>query len=263
MKGIKKYLRIFLISVQGSLQYRGSALGSVLLYTLFISTFFFLWRAIYARGASFGYTLPQIVWYMCVAELIIFGGRANVFEKLSDDVKTGDIVYPLVRPASYIAMQAATAIGEAAFTFLTTSITGVALGLLLVGPIPGFRLATFPLILLSMLLGILLTTFISMSLAFSAFKLEENRSLAFLYNKFVFMLGAFIPVEFMPGWLQSIVRFLPFPYVSWVPCRLAVAFSWDFFAWAVPMQALWLLGAVLLVSFIYQKCMRTLQAQGG
>ena len=38
------------------------------------------------------------------------------------------------------------------------------------------------------------------------------------------MLGMFIPVEFLPGWLQTITRYLPFSYMTWAPARLIVAF---------------------------------------
>ena len=51
---------------------------------------------------------------------------------------------------------------------------------------------------------------LSMCLGLTAFFLEENSGLRFIYSKLVFMLGTFLPLEFLPGWLANIARCLPF-----------------------------------------------------
>jgi len=260
---MKKYAMIYKISVVNAFQYRGNALTGLLFYTLFIATFFFLWTAIYKNGAVNGYTLTQMVWYMCVSELVIFAGRVPVFGQISDDVKTGNIAYPLTRPVNYIMMQAATGMGGTVFAFSITAVLGVVLGFAFVGPIPGFNPLLLPLMLLSMALGSMLQMFSYMVLALTAFIFEENQAFSFIYGKLVFMLGAFIPVEFMPGWLQSIAKCLPFSFVAWAPCRLTVAFTWDFFLWAVPWQVFWVAVMIVLSMLMYKGGVKRLQGQGG
>lgn len=263
MKALTKYARIFTISMQSSLQYRGSVLARLIFYIVYVMTFFYLWSAVYNKGNIEGYTLPQIMWYLCLAELMLLGASPDVFTKLSDDIKTGDIAYPLTRPVHYIGFMAAQAMGETAFRFLTTAGTGFVLGLVLVGPLSGFAWYALPLMALSMLMGTLISMFLVMSVAFSAFYFEENRSLQFIYNKFVFMLGAFLPVEFQPQWLQKIVLLTPFPYIVWAPSRLAVAYSHEFFWFVAPRQLLWLFVAILLVLLVYGKSVKRLTAHGG
>ena len=260
---MRKFLALFRISVVGAFQYRGNAVVGLLFYAMFISVFFFLWRTIYANGAVNGYSLVQMVWYMCVSELIIFAGRAPVFGTVSEDVKNGSIAYPLCRPVHYMAMQAATGLGGTAFSFTVTAVVGLVLGFLYVGPIPGFQPLLLPLMLVSVVLGMGLQMLSNMALALTAFYFEENAAFSFLYSKLVFMLGAFIPVEFLPVWLQKIVVCLPFSFVAWAPCRNVVAFEWGFYWWAVGWQVFWCVVTGICAWGLYRGGVRRLQGQGG
>lgn len=38
-----------------------------------------------------------------------------------------------------------------------------------------------------------------------------------------------MPIELFPKWLQNISRYMPFAYVTYVPARLAVKFSFTSF----------------------------------
>ncbi len=263
MTAARKYATIFRINVLGSFVYRSNVIVGALFYCMFISVFFCLWTAIYRSGAVNGYTRTQMVWYVCVSELIIYASRTQIFGQMSNDIKTGEIAYPLTRPCSYILMQASSALGSSMFSMVVTACTGIILGFAYVGPIEGFRIETLPFALISIALGIALNLMISMALGLTAFKFEENRAFNFLYGKLVFMLGAFIPVEFLPEWLQGIVKCLPFSFVAWAPCRLTVAFSWDFFVYAVPMQLFWIAVATGAATLLYRNGIRSIQSHGG
>jgi ABC-2 type transport system permease protein len=144
-----------------------------------------------------------------------------------------------------------------------TGSLAVVLGLLFVGPVPNFHWAALPLMLLSMLMGIALQFFSLMAVGLTAFRLEDNSAIYLIYQKLVFMLGMFLPVEFLPGWLQGIARVLPFSYVAWGPARLFVDFSWGLFLKVAPMQVLWIAVAVGISALMYRGGMRNLQANGG
>lgn len=258
-----KYAAITHISLHSSFVYRSQVFGGMLFYSLFIYVFFSLWQAIYQGGEVAGYSLKQVVWYLCMTELLVFGCRTTVFTQMSDDIKTGAVAYQLNRPYHYVFQLFAQAVGSMLTNLLFFGSLAVVLGLVMVGPLPGYQLVYLPLGLLSGILGIVINFFLMMTLALLAFYFEENGAFNLVYQKLVFMLGMFIPLEFLPQGIQSIARWLPFPYVAWAPARLLVAFSWDLFWQVLPVQLLWLVLAVLLALMVYRSGIRRVQANGG
>ena len=258
-----KYLAIAKINLHHAFVYRSNVLGGLLFYTLFIFVFFSLWRAIYHGGEVQGYSLKQVVWYLCITELLVFGCRTPVFSQMNEDIKTGALAYQLIRPCHYIGYQFAGALGTMLFNLVCFGTLAIFLGMVMVGPLPAYAFATLPFGILSAVLGLVINFFLLMCLGLTAFRLEENGAFFLIYQKLVFMLGMFIPLEFLPAWLQRIARWLPFPYVAWAPARLLVAFSWDLFWQVLPMQVAWAVVAILLSLILYHQGMRGLQANGG
>jgi len=223
--------------------------------------FFNLWRAIYAGGGVEGLTFQQMIWYLCITELVASG--ASVKMDIDDQVKTGEIAYQLIRPYSYIGFQLSSFIGEMLFRLAAFSVLAMLIGFLMVGPIEGFKVWTLPLSFISVLLGIGISFCSRMAIGLAAFKIEETRGIFLVYQKLVFMLGIFIPIEFLPHWLQLIAKNLPFSYVAWAPARLMVGFSWELFAQIISAQLFWF--AVTLGIVILQYCsgVKSIQSQGG
>ena len=263
MRVLRKYFTVLRISLENAFVYRSNILGGLLFYSLFIFVFFNLWRAIYQGGQVAGYSLTQMVWYLCMTELIVFGCRSSIFNQMNEDVKSGSIAYQLNRPYQYVIYQFFSALGGMIFNFMIYGILAVILGMVMVGPISGFSFNTLPLALISAVLGIIINFFLLMTLGLTTFRLEENGAFYLIYQKLVFMLGMFIPLEFLPLWLQRIAGWLPFPYVAWAPARLIVAFSWDLFWKVLPMQFLWAGLAITLSMIMYKYGIKGIQAHGG
>jgi len=137
------------------------------------------------------------------------------------------------------------------------------LGLVLVGPLTTFTIAGLPPLLLSLLFSFLLNHFFLMLIGLSAFVLEDNFALFLIYQKLNFMLGMFLPVEFLPPWLGQIAENLPFSYIYWAPAKIFVQFSpntcWELIA----RQGAWTMLAALLAFMTYRVCISRLQLNGG
>jgi ABC-2 type transport system permease protein len=263
MSKANKYASAASVSLKSAFAYRQSALFGLILYTLFIFVLFSVWKAVYKGGEIAGFSLTQMVWYVCFTEFIVFGCRTNVFNQLNEEVKNGDIAYQLNKPYSYILFKFASALGETVVNGVVYLAAALALGLLFAGPLTTFKLWMLPPVALSMLLGLILSFFTMTALGLTAFYIEENTAFYLLWQKLVFMFGMFLPLEFLPVWLQGIARWLPFPYIAWAPAKLAVAFSWEQFATTVPIQALYCLVFMALSGFIYQRGVKRLNAHGG
>ena len=260
---MRKYWVIARINLQNAFTYRSQIISRMGFYVLFIFVFFSLWRAIYQGGEVAGYTQGQVVWYLIITELIAFACRSDVFGQMNEDVKTGAIAYQLNRPVRYIGYQLASSLGVMVVNTLFFGVLAVALGMIFAGPIPNFNWQALPLMALSGILGVLLQFFCQMTLGLTAFRLEDNSALFLIYQKLVFMLGVFLPVEFLPSWLQPIARALPFSYVAWAPARLTVSFTWELFYQVLPMQLAWTLAALGLSVLVYRNGIKGLQANGG
>ena len=261
---IRKYLVIARVSLSNMMVYRASVISGFIAYTLYIYIFMGLWRAIYQEGSVHGYTYVQIVWYLTMTEIIgFFAGGAAIYRVMNDDIKSGAIAYMVGRPVHYIAYQLSNASGQAAFNFVTFGALAAILGFSFVGPLTGFAVINVPAMLLSFTLGFLLQFFIMTLIGLSAFFIEDNFAMYLVFSKLTFMLGTFLPVEFLPEWLAPIAKALPFSYISWAPAKLFVNFSPSLFAELVPRQAMWTVIFAVISLMCYRAGERSLQINGG
>jgi ABC-2 type transport system permease protein len=264
IRKLRKYAVIARVSLANAVVYRASVISGFLAYSLYIYIFMCLWRAIYQESSVHGYTYAQIVWYLTMTELVgYFLGATAVYRTMSDDVKSGAIAYLVGRPVHYMAYQLSNAAGQAAFNFVAFGALAAALGFAFVGPLRGFSPVNIPAILLSVVLGFLLQFFLMMFIGLSAFFIEDNSAMYLIFSKLTFMLGTFLPLEFLPPWLAQIARALPFSYISWAPAKLFVDFSPALFAELVPMQAMWIAVFAALALLCYRAGERSLQINGG
>ena len=258
---MKKYLCIAKISLLNALQYRGQMLARLCFYALFIFTYFYLWGAVYRDGHPAGYSHVQMVWYLIVTEMVLFCRPANT-SRINEEIKSGAIAYQLSRPVHYIALQGAETLGQLAVTLLFFGTAALALGLIFVGPLPHIALAGLAVACLSFLLGVMLQFFLTVAIALTAFSLVDNSGIFLIFSKLTFMLGALLPVEFLPPALQPLAEFLPFPYIAWAPAKMLV----DAPLSPLPllgMQALWCLIAFGLCMAGYRAGIHRLQMNGG
>jgi ABC-2 type transport system permease protein len=263
-KKAKKYATVAKVSFQNATAYRAAVLARFAFYALFIYTFARLWGVVFGgNGGMPGFTLTQTIWYLIIAELMTFTCGGGVYRALNDEVKTGSIAYLLGRPTHFIAYQLANEIGNMLMNLICFGAFAAVLGFVFAGPLPGFTPASLPGFAVSFLLGILLNYFFMMSIALTAFTLEDNLAIYLIYQKASFMLGMLLPVEFLPPLLQRVARALPFSYVFWAPARLFVGYSRDLFWELVPRQALWCAAVAALSLIAYRAGVRRLQINGG
>lgn len=263
MKKLRKYAVIARISLKNATAYRAAVLSRFLFYTVFIYVFMGLWGAIYKEGSVHGYSYVQMVWYLIMTEFVGFATGTTIYNQMSDDVKSGAIAYLLGRPAHYVFYQFANSLGQIALNFVSFGALAAVLGLWFVGPLTTFSLRAAPALLLSLALSIGLNYLFFMLIGLSAFVIEDNFSLYLIYQKLNFMLGMFLPVEFLPAWLQPVAKALPFSYVYWAPARIFVSYSPGMALELIARQAMWAAVALAAVLLCYRRSVRRLQVNGG
>jgi len=243
--------------------YRAALLSRFCFYTLFLYVFMSLWRAIYQEGSVHGYSYVQIVWYLVMTEYIAFASGTDIYRKMNEDVRSGAIAYMIGRPTHYVFYQFANSIGQIGLNFVAFGVLACVIGLVFVGPLNTFTLAGILPLILSVSMSTVLNYSILMLIGLSAFVVEDNFAIFLIYQKLSFMLGMFLPIEFLPSWLQPIAKSMPFSYVYWAPAKIFVDYSPGLFCELFPRQAAWALAAIVLTLVCYQLSVRRLQVNGG
>ncbi len=273
MRSASSALRLYVAAASTSLReraaYAGNFVGAMFTYALFVFIFSRVWAGAFASSETIvGYTLGMAVWYFIVAEVPSFGfGR--FFQALSRDMKSGQVAYTLARPYDYLRYCLAERLGGSLVEAGVILAEGLAIGLFLAGPLPAagpgpvYELARGAAVVASLLLAGLLNFYLQAAIAMTALWLEENEAFFWIFQKFALVVGTLIPIEFLPDAAARVARWTPFPYLSYAPARIAVAFSPAEALSLLGAQALWIIAAAALARAVFRFGSRRLSLNGG
>jgi ABC-2 type transport system permease protein len=261
--GLGKYVALVQVSLINRLAYVGDALARASFMAMVLFIFSQLWRQALPGGSDMaGFTASQMVWYLMVTESLALS-RPAIEGAITEDVKSGNIAYQLIRPYGYVGYYLSLAMGEFLLRWPVNLLTGALLALTLAGA-PAQSGACILLSLLSAFGGAILSCLFTVGLALTAFWVEENRPFFWIYSKLIFTLGGlFVPVEIYPLWLRALASKLPFEYMVSGPARLFVQFEWAFWWRIAAGQALWLVALLGAVWLLYAAGVKRVHVHGG
>lgn len=262
-RSARKYGTASLVSLRSHLAYPSALAGSLLTYGLFVFVFSRVWAAVYSDRATIaGYDRAMIVWYFIVAEIATFGfGR--FYQNLSQDMKSGQVAYLLARPYGFTAYHYAQGMGPALADCLALAAEGTILGLFVAGPFPVASIAQAAAVIASLLLAGSLQFLFQFAIAMTAFWLEENAALFWIFQKLALIVGTFLPIEFLPRSAQILARWTPFPYLSWASARITVAWLPEQALRILAAQGAWVIAAALLCRAIFSVGRDKITVNGG
>lgn len=209
----KAYLRNF--------QYRAGhairLIGSIIFGLIYMS----LWIGI-GTGKPLGeYGLDGIVSYIAFNQACIWLLLASYGLGLEESVRTGQIAVDLLRPLHLFVHKMSREAGRIAYLFLYCSVPLYLTFVLFVPIRTPERTVTW----LWTFIALGCTAYLSMSIAYLigivSLWLTESRFLHYLHHALSSLLSGFlIPVEWMPGWLQTVSRLSPYPSMQYYPTRI-------------------------------------------
>ena len=261
---LAKYYEVAKIHVLEKVSYSWNQVFYGLIIGIVLFVFVHIWQAIYAGKPTIeGFSIAQMIWYLALAEVIVFSAGGGGIERIGDDVKSGVIASSLTKPLNFVGKEFAVLLANFFYTLLVSGFIAFAVAYLLVGPIP-FHLANIPLVL-AMLVGSAILNFtLVIFLGLFAFWFEDVSSIYFIYQKFLFILGGmFVPLDVYPVWIQGIVKYLPFSFIMYMPSKLFVHFDWDVFLTGIIGQVGWILVGAVLLKVIYDKGIKRVNINGG
>lgn len=263
---MRKYAVIYRSVLQENLQYAANVAMGFFAYFVFIFIFIKLWGYMYRSPEELiaGYTKEQMIWYVMMTEMLYFGSNANsVAGEVARDVRGGNIAYLMNKPYHYTLYILTKYTGEWSIRLPMYAALAVVIGIVMVGPLPRFRLIALPLMALCVILGLTINAVFKMCISLFSFWIEDTKPFQWLYNKVILVVGIMFPVEIFPETLQPLLKLTPIYTVCYGPAKLIVDFSLEKCLEIAAAQILYLAVGCGLMFLIYRKGVRKLYVNGG
>ncbi len=181
-----------------------------------------LWTAIFrVEGITTiqGYDLAGMLHYQIWAMIVGFLAQGYNSMNLAEDIRLGRISSYLVYPFGFWPYQTASFIAFQGLQIIVAAISFVILaasGLLVDWHLSQVLLGTG----FSLLMGVFWYQ-TSYLIGLAAFWLEETWVLRVMFLTVAqFLSGALLPLEIYPAWLLAILRWTPFPYLTFTPVKI-------------------------------------------
>ncbi|HMD99094.1 MAG TPA: ABC-2 family transporter protein [Terriglobia bacterium] len=249
-----------------TLAYRLRYYTGIVTYFIYVSVYYFIWRAIYEHSAKIeGFDFAQILTYVAVGWTIRSVYFNNIDQDMAQAVMEGKLAMDLIKPVNVQLMYVAQAAGEAVFRLVMLTLP-TAVVLLLVYPLR--KPASF-VHFVAFFASVVLSFFIvaGINFAVGTFAIRLKSILGLLRAKY-FLLelfsGLLLPISFFPQFFQKLLAVLPFEYISYVPVLLYLGKinGWRILG-ALGLQLFWVIALLTIGHVMWRWSSRRITIQGG
>ena len=249
-----------------TIAYRLRYYTGIVTYFLYVSVYYFIWKAIYEHSTSIeGFDFSHLLTYVAVGWLIRSFYYNNIDQDIAAQVLEGKLAMDLIKPVNPQWMYIAQALGESVFRLAMLTVP-TAVVLLLVYPVrKPASLENFAAFLISAFLSFFLVAGINFATGTFAIRLKSIlgllRAKYFLLELFS---GLLIPISFFPHGFQVALAFMPFQYISYIPVLLYLGKISGFgILKALGLQLFWVAVMMALGHALWTWSSRKITIQGG
>lgn len=256
----KKYLSVMGISIKASSAYKIKLFFYALTGITQFLSYFYLWNALYSNKGSYnGFTEGGILTYFVISFFIQSLLPRWIAMEIGWGVKRGEIINVFLRPVGFRTYFMLYAFGDVIFTLMFMGLPIMVIACLSTQLVPCANVLLFA-----------ITLILSYFIAFNLFYLiglisfiTTNIWGIFLTFDLVnlFLSGALLPLRFMPEWLVSIIKLLPFRYIVDFP--ISIWLTGKVGVDEVLIQILWVVILSVLTKVIYRRAIAKLDIFGG
>lgn len=259
---MRKYASFFILSFKTDLHHYKEMLGLGLFLASCITIFASIWEGVTVKEGGTVINSRDLVWYIALNEWV-FVALPQAYLKLTEDFKSGQFAYHLLRPSSIILTKLAEGLGE------------LAASLCLLGPVSFITAylwtACCPLTLLEILLSVLfgflggaVGVAAFLAIGFLRFWLHDVVPVHWVFEKFLFLMGGlFLPLATYPAGLKELAFMMPsFPILGG---RSAFVFerSPAYLLFLLLTCVVWFTVFYALSSFLLRKGLQEVTQEGG
>lgn len=263
---MKKYIFIMKTQIMSNLQYVFNILLGFIGYFIMLFILFNLWRYLYSNPKELinGYNMNQMTWYVTITEILwmSLGGR-KLSNKISNDVRSGNIAYNINKPYNYVLYSLSTHLGDVFIKGMIYTVLGMVTGFIFLKSFPSLNLINIVVIVITSILATIISTLLITSIGLISFFIEDASPFYWVYSKFILVLGTIFPIEYFKGAIRKILEFSPIYVVSYGPAKLFVDFSWDKALSITFAQIIYVIISYSICNTIYKKGVRRINVNGG
>jgi ABC-2 type transport system permease protein len=260
------YLEMIRIRFLMMLAYRTNYYSGILIYSINIGAYYFLWSAIYGgKEAIQGLSVLQMTTYVAVAWMARAFYFNNIDREIAAEIQDGKVAIEMIRPYNYLGMKIMQALGEGIFRFLFFSVPGMII-VALIFPISfSASLSTWLFFFISLLFSFIVNTQINLLTGIMTFFFFNNAGLIRAKRVVIDLFsGLLLPISFYPMWAQDVMSYLPFQAISYVPSMIFTeGFVGQEIYNAVLLQAVWVLILFIPIRLLWSLAKKHLIIQGG
>lgn len=218
-----------------------------------------------AGGELAGYDRAQFATYIWLSQALL--GAVGLWGAggLSERIKTGDVAVDFTRPLDLQTWFLAEDMGRAGYALVLRGVPAVAVGLVTTGMALPDTVGPWALGAVSLTLAVAISFLCTFVVESAAFWVIETRG---MFNLYVvvrsFLVGLFVPIHLLPGWLQAIAWSTPFPSIMQTPVDILAGRQTGADALgSVAVQLWWIVAIGALGHVLTRAGRRKLEVQGG
>jgi ABC-2 type transport system permease protein len=265
-KAVWLYWAFARVGFINTLAFRLRYYTGIVTYFIYVSVYYFIWKAIYAHSTSIeGFDFAHLLTYIGVGWIIRSFYFNNIDQDLAYQVIEGRLAMDLIKPVNIQIMYVARAAGESVFRLaLLTVPTAILLFWVYPLRLPA-GIGHAGAFLVSVLLSFLIVAAINFAVGTFALRLQSilglMRAKFFLLELFS---GLLLPMTFFPHMVQKILGVMPFEYISYVPMLIYLGkLNGGGLARAIAIQIFWVVVLLALGDGLWRWSTRKVIIQGG
>lgn len=215
------YRRQFASALANNLAYRGAVAIWVVTSVIQPLVFIVVWRTVAGSGSTGGYTADQFVAYflvMMVVDHLTFIWHMWEFEYR---IRTGAFSPLLLRPVHPIHNDVCENVSYKLVGLVGILPAAVLLAVVFDADLSGTSPLTVLAFLPAVLAAMVLRFVVEWCVALSAFWLTKVSAMNMVFfSLFTFLGGQFAPLSVLPGWMQTLAAWTPFPWTLAFPVEV-------------------------------------------
>lgn len=261
-----KYIEMIRIRFLMMLAYRTNYYTGILIYSINIGAYYFLWTAIYGGKENIqGLSIAQMITYVAVSWMARAFYFNNIDREIAMEIKEGKVAVELIRPYHYLNMKTMQALGEGIFRLVFFSLPGMVIVSFIFPLQFSADLSTWGFFALSILFSFIINTQINLitgMLTFFLFNVDGlMRSKRVLIDLFS---GLLLPISFYPIWAQEIMKWFPFQAISYLPSMIFTeGIQGQEVIEAILLQGFWAIILIIPIQIMWSLAKKQMVIQGG
>lgn len=261
-----KYIEMIRIRFLMMLAYRTNYYSGILIYSINIGAYYFLWNAIYGeKGTIEEMSAIQMTSYVAIAWMARAFYFNNIDREIAQEIKEGKVAVELIRPYSYLLMKTMQGLGEGVFRLSFFSVPGMAIVAFIFPIAFSENVSTWLFFGAALLFSFMINMQINLLTGILTFFFYNNTGLIRAKRVIIDLFsGLLLPISFFPGWAQQIMDFLPFQGISYIPSMIFTeSFAYSEVMSSLMFQFIWVLILIVPIQILWIVARKQLVVQGG